>query len=41
LKNKKKPLLRVEVDAEDYGHLLKDDLDDISKIQVAYKILKQ
>jgi hypothetical protein len=32
VKQKNKALFRIEIDAEDYGHLMKDDLDDISKI---------
>lgn len=35
------PLLKVDVDLEDYFHLMNDDLDEVSKLEVTYKILKQ
>ena len=42
---KKKPdqpsAFQIDLDFEDYAHLMNDDLDEISKLQVTYKILKQ
>ena len=35
------PLFRVDVDELDFEHLKNDDLDEISKMEVTYKILKQ
>jgi len=35
------PLFQVNVDQKDYLHLMHDDLDEISKMEVTYKILKQ
>ena len=34
-------LFQVDVDPLDYKHLIEDDLDEISKMEVTYKILKQ
>ena len=39
--NKDPPLFQVDVDQEDYIHLMNDDLDEVSKLEVTYKILKQ
>lgn len=35
------PLFQVDVDEMDFEHLKNDDLDEISKMEVTYKILKQ
>ena len=35
------PLFIADVDQNDYEHLMNDDLDEISKLEVSYKILKQ
>ena len=34
------PIFIAEIDQNDYEHLLNDDLDEISKLEVSYKILK-
>ena len=34
-------LFEVNVDRADYSHLMNDDLDEVSKLEVTYKILKQ
>ena len=34
------PLFVADVDQNDYQHLMNDDLDEISKLEVSYKILK-
>lgn len=33
-------LFHVDVPLDDYEHLLKDDLDPVSKMEVTYKVLK-
>lgn len=35
------PLFQVDVHQKDYTHLMNDDMDEISKLEVTYKILKQ
>ena len=33
-------IFQLEVNQDDYEHLLHDDLDEISRFEVVYKILK-
>ena len=34
-------LCEVDVDLEDFSHLMNDDLDGVSRMEVVYKILKE
>jgi hypothetical protein len=40
-KNRKASLIQVNVNLEDLAHLKEDDIDEVSKLEVTYKILKQ
>ena len=40
-KNSKPALMQVQVKMEDLQHLKEDDIDDVSKLEVTYKILKE
>lgn len=39
-KNKDPVLFQLEVDQQDLHHLKEDDIDEISKLEVTYRILK-
>jgi len=35
------PVLQIEIEKHDFEHLREDDLDELSRLEVTYKILKQ
>lgn len=35
------PVLEIEIEKHDVDHLREDDLDELSRLEVTYKILKQ
>lgn len=40
-KNSKPTIIQVEVEKDDLVHLKNDDMDEVSRLEVTYKILKE